>query len=855
MRYAKGPQKITMCLEVIMTRQVKILIALLLMSTLLIATITLFSSCENDKNDPPLSENTNNEIDPPATEDTNDKTDVAENQITVTKSSSHERVRTVHPGELITYTFTVKNAADSDTTVTITDTVPEHTVYVNGDAKMDGDALSLDITVPHGSTVTASYTVAATSNEDLCGETIVSDSAEINGKAIACDPLTIAYTFTDADQQKFAKALVALSGSQFSDYELIKYLYYVSCSTSPAITEDADAVLEQIFMNTDGTRSEIYTSIVVPGLFGGRAVTSEMKERLPGIMENAIAVEDILPGDILCVLPSVDDRASGRFYATDGHRLYDLTDNGNPLSDFSVLASLANQDLFAVLRPSIAVSSDASFRSEPLSEGQTDVEKAIIATAEAYLLRGDRMQYADIRLVQDPKVYRWERGKAPEEYTSDETGYSNCTGFVHDVFLHALGFDYGSFTLANAPESMKAYTYLFTGNETDEQKAAIETEYKSHLQIGDIVFYTYSGNTHAMLYVGNGNMLHCTGNTYKDFAEAEEPAIRYMQLDCLFDPTNSSRYLFQTAKPRTALYIIRPINQWDGTEITDAAKNRIANMQGVFAEKTCSATLGQTVNPGDTLTYTFTLFNTTDQAITLTVTDRIPENTVLLQDGASSEHRDLTWTVTLQPYEERKISYTVKVSETAEAESTILCTDSSLVGGVATKAPAVFVGRTLTAQEQAQLQTIVSASTATGDKVALANEIYEQLLGIENIFGADISALKNGIFLTSGSMKAIATEGKYGAMIAPSLYGGKAVLNSDRFLGERTRLPREKNLIVGDILYLQGSGSTFGLYIYMGEGKMLDLKTLNERDLNERLDNTIGWQMFAVLRPSPAAGE
>ena len=88
-------------------------------------------------------------------------------------------------------------------------------------------------------------------------------------------------------------------------------------------------------------------------------------------------------------------------------------------------------------------------------------------------------------------------------------------------------------------------------------------------------------------------------------------------------------------------------------------------------------------------------------------------------------------------------------------------------------------------------------------------------------------------------------------MVAPTLYGGKNVINSERFLGERTRMLWERNLVVGDIFFLQGK-TTKCVYIYIGEGKMLDLRRLAERDAFERLEDALGWREFAVIRPSLA---
>ncbi len=774
--------------------------------------------------------------------------------LTVIKTSTHDRIRTVHPGESITYTFTVSSTAAVDKVVEILDFLPANLAYVKGDCTKQGDRLLFNLTVPAGKIATASYTVLVPDNDGLYGMTIGTDAPIANGKAIDSPTLYVASTYNAHDMQRLVLALYATRGSDFDAKDVLSSHQRIAFSLTSTITHNADGVATAIFLDTTAENADKYASMVIPGLYGGTKIDDTHTARFVGSATSVLEIEDIFPGDVLLVLPHSGDVDGAKMYVTDGTRLFDITNKSAEVSVDSVLPDIASNDYFALLRPSMAANSIIFFRANELYEGTTDIERAITNTALAFLLRGDRMQYADIRLVQSPAIYRWERGKSPEDYTLDETGYSNCTGFVHDLFLNALGYDYGSFTLANAPAAMKAYTYYFTHNESDAEKAALEQEYRSLLRVGDIVFYTYSGNTHAMVYIGNGNLVHATGNTYSNYTEAEEPTVRFLNLDCLFTEGNS-RYLFQTDKPRSALYIIRPLDTWEGTELPETTVNRLENMKGIIAEKLASYTHGQTVNRGDLITYTFKLFNTNTHAVTLNITDVVPNGTTLIINGSESLDRQLSWTVTVNPCEEALVSYTVKVSDTATRGSAIYCSDTSTVGGVPVRITPAYVGNTLTADEQARLVEIVNTAKSSGKTgVALANLIYEQLFGVEDILGYDIEDLRDGIYTKYSSNFQIATTGKYADMIAPSLYGGKVVVNSDRFDGERTRLPREHNLVVGDILYLHSETAGY-LYIYVGNGEMIDLQKLTVRDVNERLEETIGWQRFVILRPSLAVTE
>lgn len=777
----------------------------------------------------------------------------------VTKSSDHDTIRNVYPGDDVTYTITAYNKGDKSIVVTVTDKVPTNTTYKNGDAiSVDGDDLTFSFTVKAGESASVSYTVKA-GGEELEGQPIAS-TALAYGKAVESPALYIGRTFSEGDMSRFARALYAMKDSTMEGVELRKFLYYIGYSASPGFSSDADAVIEQIFIDPTMEYSEKYTAMVVPGLYGGKAVTAEMSARINGESEGAIAFSDIMPGDFLCILPDASDPSSARILATDGIRLFDVTKRCTILTDTDVLENIAENDYYALIRSSIRMPKTSKLnRDGEIPVGSNDFEKALIATAEAFMLRGDRLQYGDDYLRNEPRIYRWERNHAPEESTTDEWGYTNCTGFVHDVYYNVFGYSYGSFTLKNAPSYMKAYIYNFTHNETDEQKAAIEAEYRASLQVGDIVFYTYSGNTHAMLYIGNNTLMHSTGSTFSNSAEVCEATVRYASLDQLFNE-GSSRYVFQTENPRTTLYIIRPLNYYGDAEITETARARMDNMKGIFVEKLPSKTLGQTINPGELLTYTFNLFNSNNKEVTFTITDLVPELTTLVENGVLSDKRELEWSVTLGPLESTSVSYTVMVSAAAKAEDAIVSTSAN-VGGIPVKATPVFVGRTLTDEEKGALVSYVKSLMGTlgsaTDGVALANSIYKEVFGIENLLGADYAELTAGLFIADedGINFSIATDGKYGAMIAPSLYGGRVVSDSERFLGERTRMPYEWHLEVGDILYLASSdpSGSRATYIYLGDGMLLGLNQgLKERDIVERLQDTIGWAHFVIIRPSLA---
>ena len=105
--------------------------------------------------------------------------------------------------------------------------------------------------------------------------------------------------------------------------------------------------------------------------------------------------------------------------------------------------------------------------------------------------------------------YVWGGGRA---YETDWQDYTDCSGFVHGVFSH-FGFEIGGDTV-----SMEGSGTLVETNSTDKALP------------GDIIlFFTggiASGNsTHVGIYIGNGQMVHCTGSRSNTTPETAGPGV------------------------------------------------------------------------------------------------------------------------------------------------------------------------------------------------------------------------------------------------------------------------------------------------------------------------------------------
>ncbi len=520
----------------------------------------------------------------------------------------------------------------------------------------------------------------------------------------------------------------------------------------------------------------------------------------------------------------------------------------------------------------------------PKVEYATPEMEAVVVTAQSYLARGSRIQYDDTRFSPGdaiPRVYRWQHSeKTPEEYTEQFYGYTNCAAFVHDVYLEALGYDVIHYTTASFIQSSQDITpfrYYPDGTETEERKAELEQQYRDTLQPGDILIIRYGGaskgNGHAMMYVGPETLatmqteptkegeeekpvqdiIHSSGSNYNyaDMSEKFEQngSIRTMSVDDLFNPEKGV-YVFNCV----AFSIVRPLNVWQNG-VPEKTQNRVNNLQGVVAEKLCSHTVGMTVNPGDEMTFTFSLQNTNKTVVTLDVTDRAPAHTTYVAGADTVEDGTLKWTVTVPAGETETVSYTVRVNEDTPYGEYIHGEDGT-VGGVDTDCPRVYVAKTLSREEQ---QKIITAATALQDSdlegMPLANAIYAQALGTTDLLPDAFETVDGDVFTDYyGSLThyMLTDNGYYSDMVVPTMYGGRYIAQLDaRWDDQRTRLPYPRDLMVGDLILIaeNADASMRSLYLCLGD-TVLELYGGFTRDTASVTDNLLAYSRFAVLRPS-----
>lgn len=480
------------------------------------------------------------------------------------------------------------------------------------------------------------------------------------------------------------------------------------------------------------------------------------------------------------------------------------------------------------------------------TKGMTKLQEAVVVTAESYYLRGNYAQY-DMGSLYKNATGSMERRltgvKAPEDYTAQQTGYTDCSGFAYDVYLKALGIK-----LCDSSPWTKTYCESLdntilreypTENMTENEKQQKIKEFTEALEPGDMIVYRYKGNMsgHVMLYVGNGMMIHSGGASfnYEEGHEVyeEKGTYRYEPIaDSLF-VEGHRRYLFD----KHVYVIVRPLDSFGGA-IPEATLSRMNEMRGIKAEKISSHTYGQTVNENEEVTFTFVLENYSDKAKNLEIFDTVPENTTYLSGADKVDGNNLSWKVKVEPKEIKKISYTVKVNDNSLGKYIV---SSSFVNSVAVNCAEILVANTLSATEQEEISKAVSNMKESElNGLLLVNEIYQKPIFSDKTnvqFWNDIvdvwsDTLGEGLELSN--------------MVVPRLYGGRNVREFDKTSEQaklRTHRVTADLLVTGDIIAADEM-----LYIF-SDGSLYDLGTKEKADITV-LENILAAQRFVVLRPS-----
>ena len=864
--------------------------------------------------------------------------------ITAVKTASAGGAITAHPGGRITYQITITNNNSKAVALNVTDTIPANTLFVSGCENVSGSNLAWEIkAIESGKAVTLTYTVSPNYTVKQVRESktdiiLKNTSAKVMDKIIAAPAkdIWVLPTFNTIDQRRMQVGIDALitanvaaknSADQvYSSSTLIAQMYGVGFTRGVSVNKPGtglDRVFE-IYGSTTATaddleKAQTQVNMMVPTLYGGTQVPASKDSLFRGSRATTVSIDDLIIGDVIQVTQNGVDK----MYIVRVDTLVEVdTDKVVAgIDPATVLPGLPSSDRYAVLRPSVnlvtsfSVNDDEFYNDADKSE-YTELEKALIATAEAYWLRGDRTQY-DTSMMSQKEFRKEPLTKYPEDYTIDQYGYLDCSTFTYDLhwatygyaakatgsngksknynlcanILDCMSVGWNAETKTGSNKSALLY-YKTKTSYTDAEKQTIHDEIASMLRPGDLIVYEYADGSggHIMAYVGKGLLIHCTGGSFPKGGthDSHEASIRCMNVDDLFDADIYSQgHLFTKT---TRFGVCRPQNLTT-PKITENAANRVANMQGIVGEKVSSTAMGKTVNPGDNITYTFYVYNTNAEAKDITISDVLGEYMTFVSatDGGTVSGNNISWNFTVPANTRVSVSYTIKVKDGVAAYTAIDGTKAT-INGVLHKCYNTYVVNTLTAEQQQALLNAVNTvknMDRTGlDAIAVAELIYKTAFGVEDLFGEGVTSVDTlignitddysqeniGVFNDTnywdGAIVSLmdTNPSKPAMMVAPGMYGGKHVYSSKQ-AGEtytryltmggttlRSRYFWEKDLVVGDLYFLKGASATY-LYIYVGNDTLVNMADMQEYPAQEwiqRAPDTSNWHYYAILRPSIA---
>lgn len=657
-------------------------------------------------------------------------------------------------------------------------------------------------------------------------------------------------------------AIKTLSDSEFTDLTLVKQIYTNAFSAYGNVGTVFPKTLSEVLPLVFEDKPDFALLDYMTGLYGGKSakqingIDSEPTKRLKE--------KDLHIGDLLLV-------KEGEQYS---NYIYDegaLVDLSNPLKEVdtaAVLRALPDSDLFATFRILKGMTLQCSFdygKQEKLE--LTDAQEALVVTAQSYLLRGDKIQYANAgeKLSSLPRAYA--ELKTPEDYTSDVLGYSHCADFCYEVYYNALGYEITSGDIKlnntkplmnNSEEAGMRKYYMAcdkAASYTDEDIEKITNEIQDLLEPGDILVVRRKNNTgHALLYIGNGNIIHSGGNNYSidKGTETYEATVRQTTFKDYFLTRGYAGYLFGSdlGEKVNEFAIVRPLDVWDG-EIPETTKNRVKNLQNVMVQKISSHNSSLAADAGEEITYTFEIYNRNDKSVQLEIRDTVPAKTKYVKGADKVDGKKLSWSVKVAANERIKISYTVKVASDAQ-KGDVIESKNATVGGVPVRCADIVVNNMLTKEEGQKIKDAIlkidSSDTVKG--LEAVNAIYKEALNKEAVFEdtdfATVCSGENGVFKLEDMT--VRKESKYSKILIPTMYGGC----SFKWDG-RTLLAREHNIVVGDVIILQNEEIS-EVYIYAGDGVFYDLTDGVKKDTltaQRRLENCLGTPgCYAILRPS-----
>ena len=327
------------------------------------------------------------------------------------------------------------------------------------------------------------------------------------------------------------------------------------------------------------------------------------------------------------------------------------------------------------------------------SEKEKKYRKALIEAAEAFYRKGAYLQYDAAR-----RLYKL----SPENISEQNIGYTNCSGYTHQVYYQTFGEEIPLMTkdlreYANDASYRKKYPKFNNGNDiiiySDngvKEKVKKDSDYWKKfndkliniVKAGDVVVT----ESHAMLIKGVNNGIiefyqsvnysttNYTGGVYtyksnsftdgyEEYGTLEFGYVNYLNTS----KTTKSLSQFLEMRNQDVIIIIRFINSStvNKLSLTSSAKARL-NYPSIEINKVgkVNNTDNKIVNLNGTIKYIITIKNNSNQTYkSLKVEEKLSDYVefVSANDGGNLNGKNVIWNVSeIAPNTEKQFEYTVK---------------------------------------------------------------------------------------------------------------------------------------------------------------------------------------------------
>ena len=553
------------------------------------------------------------------------------------------------------------------------------------------------------------------------------------------------------------------------------------------------------------------------------------------------------------------------------------------------------------------------------AESLEERQQAVVTLAWAYYDKGHSVQYDGATI--NRTINRNDIGKtrstnqvAPEFATPNETMYTVCSDFPHQVYWQAFGYsikgnagacwtgglmNIGTEKDTKTNPQMSIYHWEAEKNPDVPITEALE-KIISVLQPGDVFTLVRKGGTgHTELYVGpvmddgKNYILHSDGARIN--VETKKDSREYKSKD---DPLVDSRFgvaarpkdnggtiLLTEAEPAlrnlankkgdgtiVKLNVVRPLVYMTEEKypITPATKYRMSHPR-LAIDRTLNKTRFNSAYTGETVTMTLKLSNSSKGAYSVPVTEKTPAGAKLKTPFAGAKVSGDTQTFDVQLGAGESKTFTCEYEITAARGEQVIFKDGSVGDIPSNVIPITVGGAKLTDADKALLAAaakgdynqVLKDAKATADK--LGNAVYQKILGLNvelpsysKIIGKFVKATKTttgkdtNVFVDKSEVKAEDLQSFQ--MMVPTFRWGRNIWL--KYGDERCSDPRDMHVEPGDVIVRSDDVSVTGKseqLVYLGEGKYLfyDGKAYTTVEEPELVASLLS-DIYYVLRPTLA---